>query len=253
MPGTLDGKVVLVTGGGSGIGRATCLILAREGARVMVSDISVQGGEETVELIGQDGGEACFVRADVANKDSVEDLVAETVRTFGRLDGAFNNAGIGGAFANTVDQTDSDFDRMIAVNLKGIWLCMRAELRRMREQGGGSIVNTASIAGLIGMPPSPIYSAAKHGVIGLTKTAALEFAKDGIRVNAVCPGVTETPMVGGLFEQRPRAQDMVVAQTPIGRCGRPEEIGAAAAWLLSDAASFVTGIALPVDGGWTAK
>ena len=253
MSGSLDGKVVMVTGGASGIGRSACLVAAREGAKVVVSDVSVQGGEETADQIKQGGGEACFVRADVADKESVEALVAETVKAFGRLDGAFNNAGIEGAFANTVDQTDEDFDRMIAVNLKGVWLCMRAELRHMQRQGAGSIVNTASVAGLVGMPPAPIYSAAKHGVIGLTKTAALEFARNGIRVNAVCPGVIETPMVGRLFERRPRAQELIVQQAPVGRCGRPEEIAEATAWLLSDAASFVTGVAMPVDGGWVAK
>jgi NAD(P)-dependent dehydrogenase (short-subunit alcohol dehydrogenase family) len=204
----LDGKVVLVTGGGSGIGRAACLALGAAGARVVVSDIGADGGEETVRLIRDAGGEARFVRTDVADGTQVEQAVAAVVAAYGRLDGAFNNAGIEGAFASTAEYQDDAFDRVIAVNLKGVWLCLRAELRQMQAQGGGgAIVNTASVAGLVGMKKSPIYTAAKHGVVGLTKTAALEFAKAGIRVNAVCPGVIETPMVGRLFDAVPFARD----------------------------------------------
>jgi NAD(P)-dependent dehydrogenase (short-subunit alcohol dehydrogenase family) len=250
----LDGKVVLVTGGGSGIGRAACLALGAAGTRVVVSDIGVEGGEETVRMVRDAGGEARFVRTDVADGTQVEQAVAAAVAAYGRLDGAFNNAGIEGLFESTARYPDDEFDRVIAVNLKGVWLCLRAELRQMQAQGGGgAIVNTASVAGLVGMKKSPIYTAAKHGVVGLTKTAALEFAKAGIRVNAVCPGVIETPMVGRLFDAVPFARDPFLDRVPAGRFGKPGEIGAAVAWLLSDAASFVTGVALPVDGGWTTQ
>lgn len=254
MTAMLNGRVVLVTGGGSGIGRATTLVLARHGAKVVVSDIGVAGGEETVELVRAQGGDARFVQADVANAEAVDRLVEQTVEAYGRLDGAFNNAGIEGRFEYTIDYPEADFDRVVAVNLKGVWLCMRAVLRQMRKQGGpGAIVNTASVAGLVGMKKSPAYTAAKHGVIGLTKTAALECAKTGIRVNAVCPGVIETPMVERLFESAPVARAPFLARVPLGRNGQPAEIGEAVAWLLSDAASFVTGVAMPVDGGWVTQ
>ena len=250
MSGTLQDKVMLVTGGASGIGRATCLALAREGAKVVVSDVDERGGEETVGFITQKGGQAKFIRADVANKDQVEALVQGVVDAYGRLDGAFNNAGIEGKPANTIDCTDENFDRTIDINVKGVWLCMRAELRQLQKQGeGGSIVNTASVAGLVGFETLPAYVASKHAVIGLTKTAALEFAKSKVRVNAVCPGVIETPMIDRLFAEIPEAREGFKAAEPVGRYGKPEEIAEATAWLLSDAASFVTGVAMPVDGG----
>jgi NAD(P)-dependent dehydrogenase (short-subunit alcohol dehydrogenase family) len=253
MAGLLDGKVALVTGGASGIGRAAALIMAREGARVMVSDVLEEAGEETAHLIKQSQGEARFFKCDVSNKDSVEEMVAKTIEAFGRLDCAFNNAGIEGKPAATLDCTEEGWERTIAVNLTGVWYCMRAEIRQMLQQGGGAIVNTASVAGLVGFEGLPAYVASKHGVAGLTKTAALEYAKQGVRVNAVCPGVIDTPMVRRLFENQPGTEEEFARREPVGRFGRPEEIGEAVTWLCSDASSFVTGVTMPVDGGWVAQ
>ena len=250
MAGTLQDKVVLVTGGASGIGRATCLAVAREGAKVVVSDIDAKGGEETVGFITQKGGQATFIKCNVAKKDEVEALIDGVVKAYGRIDGAFNNAGIEGTPADTVTCTDENFDKTIDVNVKGVWLCMRAELKQMQKQGkGGAIVNTASVAGLVGFEGLPAYVASKHAVIGLTKTGALEFAKSGVRINAVCPGVIETPMIDRLFSGIPEAREGFKEKEPVGRYGKPEEIGEAVTWLLSDQASFVTGVAMPVDGG----
>jgi NAD(P)-dependent dehydrogenase (short-subunit alcohol dehydrogenase family) len=253
MPGTLEGKVMLVTGGASGIGRATCLALAREGAQVVVADVDESGGEETVGFITQKGGQATFIRADITDRDQVEALIQGVVDAYGRLDGAFNNAGVEGRIADTIECSDENFDRTIDVNVKGVWLCMRAELRQMRKQGnGGAIVNTSSVAGLVGFEGLPAYVASKHAVIGLTKTAALEFAKEKIRVNAVCPGAIDTPMMDRLIGGQEESRQAFVAKEPIGRFAQPGEIGEAVAWLLSDAASFVTGVAMPVDGGMVA-
>jgi NAD(P)-dependent dehydrogenase (short-subunit alcohol dehydrogenase family) len=254
MPGSLEGKVALVTGGGSGIGRASALAFAREGARVVVADVAVAGGAETVTIIKGAGGKATFVQTDVAKASEVEALLATTVATYGRLDCAHNNAGIEGIEASTADYPEADWDRVIAVNLKGVWLCMKYELPQMQLQGGGAIVNTASIAGLVGAHRMPAYVASKHGVAGLTKAAALEYAKAGIRVNAVCPGVIRTPMVERFFFTRhPRAEARLTAFEPIGRLGTPEEVAAAVLWLCSDAASFVTGHTMAVDGGIVAQ
>ena len=253
MPGRLDNKIALVTGAGSGIGRATALVFAREGARVVVSDIVVEGGQETVQQIEAAGGEAIFVKADVSQAADVETLVAKTVETYGRLDCAFNNAGIEGGVKPTIDCTEEEFDRTIAVNLTGVWLCMKYEIQQMLSQGGGTIVNTASAAGLVGFPGLPDYVASKHGVVGLTKTAALEYAKSGIRVNAVCPGVIQTPMVERGAQLSPGFDELAVSMEPVGRFGQPAEIGEAVVWLCSDAASFVTGIPMQVDGGLVAQ
>ena len=253
MPGRLDNKIALVTGAGSGIGRATALVFAREGAKVVVSDIVVEGGQETVQQIEAAGGEAIFVKADVSQAADVETLVAKTVETYGRLDCAFNNAGIEGGVKPTIDCTEEEFDRTIAVNLTGVWLCMKYELQQMLSQGGGAIVNTASAAGLVGFPGLPDYVASKHGVLGLTKTAALEYAKSGIRVNAVCPGVIQTPMVERGAQLSPGFDELAVSMEPVGRFGQPAEIGEAVVWLCSDAASFVTGIPMQVDGGLVAQ
>jgi NAD(P)-dependent dehydrogenase (short-subunit alcohol dehydrogenase family) len=255
MPGKLNGRVALVTGAASGIGRSSAIAFAADGARVVVADVAADQGRETVDLIEAAGGEAIFVPADVSQRSDVERLVNAAMDTFGRLDCAHNNAGIEGAApAGTTfhDYPDELWDRVLSINLKGVWLCMQAEIVQMLTQGGGAIVNTASIAGLVG-GFGGAYSAAKHGVVGLTKVAALEYATRGIRVNAVCPGGIRTPMLERVFARRPETEQMFVAGEPVGRLGTPEEIAAAVVWLCSDGASFLTGVALPVDGGWVAR
>jgi NAD(P)-dependent dehydrogenase (short-subunit alcohol dehydrogenase family) len=252
MPLLLENKVTLVTGAGGGIGRATALVLAREGAKILVSDISTRRGEETVALVRQIGGEAEFFKADVSRASDAEALIAAAVRKWGRLDGAHNNAGISGQLALTADDTEENWDRTLGVDLKGVWLCMKFEIRQMLKQGSGAIVNTASTAGLLAQPRMGAYAAAKHGVIGITQTAAVEYADKNIRVNAVCPGLTATPpIIEWMKDEQVRAN--LLAVEPIGRAGRPEEIGNAVAWLFSDAASFVTGASIPVDGGLSAR
>jgi len=252
MAGQVNGKVAVVTGGGSGIGRATALAFAREGAKV-VADVVVAGGEETVQMITAAGGDALFVKTDVAKGAEVDALIAETVATYGRVDCAFNNAGIEGQFAPIINDSEANWDRVIDINLKGVWLCLKAELGQMLKQGSGTIVNTASVAGLIGAAGASAYVASKHGVNGLTKTAALEYAKQGIRVNAVCPGFIRTPMFERGMSANPQMVEALAAVEPVGRLGKPEEIAAAVVWLCSDAASFVTGLPMVVDGGWTAQ
>ncbi len=244
----LADKVALVTGGGSGIGRATALAFAREGARVVVADVVAEAGAETVEQTRQAGGEALFVRCDVSRAPEVEALIARCVEAYGRLDCAHNNAGVLGQPASTVDCTEENWDRVMAVNLKGVWLCMKHEIAQMLRQGGGAVVNTSSTAGLVGFRNSPAYAASKAGVVLLTQVAALEYVQRGIRVNAVCPGQVDTPMVNS----RPGFDTGRVVE-PIGRAGRPEEIAEAVVWLCSDAASYVTGCAMPVDGGYMAQ
>lgn len=254
MPGMLDGKVALVTGGGGGIGRATALAMAREGAKVAVADFEAATARDTVAKINEQGGQALTLTGDVTNAEHVQAMVQDTLTAFGRLDGAFNNAGIAGYQVNSIGQKTADwseesFDRMIAVNLKGVWLCMKEEINVMRLHGGGAIVNTASIAGLAGLQTSCAYVAAKHGVIGLTKTASLEYADAHIRVNAVCPGFIETRMTAGAMQRR---GERILAGIPAGRLGQPEEIAEMVVWLCSDRASYVTGAAYNVDGGWLA-
>jgi NAD(P)-dependent dehydrogenase (short-subunit alcohol dehydrogenase family) len=253
MARRVDGKVALVTGAGSGIGRATAQIFTREGAKVVVADIVIEGGEETVRLLKAAGGEATFVRVDVSQPVDVEAMVKKAVDTYGRLDCAFNNAGIEGVIQPTADYGEAHWDRVLAINLKGVWLCMKYEIQQMLKQGSGAIVNTASVAGLIGLPGFSAYVAAKHGVNGLTKTAALEYAKVGIRVNAVCPGAIRTPMFERGMRDNPGIEEQIVAAEPIGRMAAPEEVGEAVVWLCSDAASFVTGLPMAVDGGWVAQ
>lgn len=244
-------QVALVTGAGSGIGRAAALAFADEGARVIVSDVHTSNGEDTVRVIRESGKEADFVAADVAKASDVENLVYQAVKRHGRLDFAFNNAGIEGVMASTVDCSEENWDQTLAINLKGVWLCMKHELRHMLERGSGAIVNCSSVAGLVGFPQLPAYVASKHGIVGLTRTAALECAQQGVRINAVCPGVIHTPMVDRLEQTHPGLE--LAAGEPIGRMGTPEEIAGAVIWLCSERASFVTGQAWAIDGGWVAQ
>lgn len=246
------GKVALVTGAASGIGRASALAFAQQGAKVVVADVNVSGGEETVRMIVDNGGEAIFVATDVSRAVEVEALVRQTIAHFGRLDVAHNNAAIEGALAPTAAYSEEDWDRTINVNLKGTWLCLKYEILHMLQQGSGAIVNTASVVGLVGTIGLPAYCAAKGGVVQLTKAAALEYAKAGIRINAVCPGATHTPMLNRLMVQ-PGAETGMLATIPLGRIGNPEEIAAAVVWLCSDAASYVTGHIMVVDGGMIAQ
>lgn len=248
-----EDRVVLVTGAASGIGRATALAFAQASARVVVADVSEEGGKKTLKLIEAYGREGLFVRCDVSNFREVTYLIDKTLKSFGRLDVAFNNAGIEGLQADTEACTEENFDRVIATNLKGVWLCMKYEIEQMLKQGTGAIVNCASIAGLVGFPKIPAYVASKHGVIGLTKTAALEFATKGIRINAVCPGAIMTPMLARFAKDEEEARKNFSALEPMGRVGKPEEIANAVLWLSSPQASFITGQALAVDGGWLAK
>ena len=253
MVGKLEGKAALVTGAAAGIGRATALAFAREGAKVVVADVVVQGGEETVRMIKEKGGEAIFVKCDVSKATEVEALINKTVETYGRLDYAHNNAGIDGELAPTAECTEKNWDRVTGINLKGVWLGMKYEIPQMLKQGKGAIVNTASIAGLVGIRAMPAYVAAKWGVNGLTKTAALDYAKAGIRVNSVCPGAIHTDMVDHLREVNPEMIEAIIASEPIGRIGEPKEIADAVVWLCSDAASFITGNNMAIDGAYTSQ
>ena len=252
MAGQLEGKVSLITGGGSGIGKASALAFAREGSKVVAADVNVEGGEQTVRLIQDTGGEATFVRADVSNSGDVSDMVSHAVQTYNRLDCAFNNAGISGGRGRIHEYTEDDWSRVLNINLTGVWLCMKYEIIQMLKQGGGAIVNTASVMGLVGGSRSPAYGATKHGVVGLTKTGAVDYAQEAIRINAVCPGYIRTPMIEQSILSDPVAEERVVSRHPMHRLGTPEEIAEAVVWLCSDAASFVTGHAMTVDGGYVA-
>ena len=249
----LDKKAALVTGGAAGIGRASALALARAGAAVCVSDINGEGAAETAKRIIDEGGKAIAATCDVTEAEQVSAMVAAAVAAFGRLDAAVNNAGIAGSFDHRLHEADDAmFERVLAVNLRGVWHCMKAELAQMLTAGGGSIVNIASVAGLIGAPKAAAYTASKHGVVGITKAAAVEYAKLGIRVNAICPAYTDTAMVQNALAGKPRLAHIMARAIPMGRLGQASEIGEAAAWLCSDASSFVTGHSLALDGGLVA-
>ena len=248
--GTLDGKVALVTGAAGGIGRASAQIFAREGACVVVADVAEEGGHETVALIENGGGRASFVRSDVSVKSDVLRMVQHAVDAYGGLDCAHNNAGIAAPMAPLADYPDEGWDRTMAVMLTGVYLCLKAEIPAMLERGGGAIVNTASGVGLVGYPSQAAYTASKHGVIGLTKVAALDYGAQGIRVNAICPGTARTPMVDRALRRDPSIDEHLRSLHPIGRIAEAEEIAEAAVWLCTPAASFVLGVALPVDGGY---
>ena len=244
-----DQKAAIITGGSSGIGRAAAIALAKQGVKIAIAARRAKEGEETVSLVKEAGSDGIFVKTDVANENDVRSLVEKTVKTYGRLDYAFNNAGIEETPTSLVDQTSEVFDQIMNVNVKGVWLSMKYEIPEMIRTGGGAIVNTSSGAGVIGYPQQPIYIASKHAVLGLTKSAALEYAKSGIRINAIAPGVTETEMVERVAEDDKQLIESIKSITPIGRIGDPQEIANAVVWLLSDKASFVLGHTLLVDGG----
>lgn len=250
----LEGKSILITGGGSGIGAATADICAREGAKIAVADFNEINGQKVTDSINADGGSAIFIRCDVSAEAEVIEMIDETVHALGGLDCAFNNAGIGGSLDRLTDMTTENWDQVIGVNLTGVWLCMKHEIPQMVETGGGSIVNTASSAGLVSSQLSIAYSASKFGVVGMSRSAAKGYGLQGVRVYALCPGVIETPLTTEqtpLFDD-PDLREAVTARHALGRYGQPAEVGEIVAWLLSDAASFVTGAAIPVDAGYTA-
>lgn len=251
MEKIFNGKVAVVTGGSFGIGRATALLFAQKGAKVVIADCIEDN--ETLNAIKASGGEAIFIKCDVSKEEDIKMMVEKTVSTFGRLDFAFNNAGIEGLSSSTHECTNENWDKVIGVNLKGAWLCMKYEIQQMLKQKKGAIVNTSSVAGLVGFLGIPAYVASKHALNGLTKTAALEYAKVGIRVNSVCPGVIKTPMIDRFTGKKKEVEKQFEDMEPVGRMGLPEEVAEAVCWLCSDGASFVTGDTIAVDGGWTAQ
>lgn len=254
METRFDGKIALVTGGSFGIGQATAVAFAARGAAVIIADHVADPARQTLARIEalRPAVQPRFIQCDVADGEAVRAMFEQIAGEYGRLDVAFNNAGTEGLPGNTQDCTDENWDRTLAINLRGVWQCMKHEIPLMLRQGSGAIVNCASVAGLMGFPDRPAYVASKHAVVGLTKTAALENAKTGIRVNAVCPGVIHTPMIDRATGNDPAVAAQFAAMEPVGRMGQPDEVAQAVVWLCSAAASFVTGLAMPVDGGWTA-
>jgi NAD(P)-dependent dehydrogenase (short-subunit alcohol dehydrogenase family) len=253
MTGSFEGAVALVTGAASGMGLATAKAFAEAGAAVTLADVHESAVRSAADQLVSAGHKAIAVRCDVADERDVASMIDRTVATFGRLDAAFNNAGVQSPAVETADASGEEFDRVNAINLRGVWNCMKYELRQMREQGAGAIVNCSSIGGLIGIPGRATYHASKHGVIGLTKSAALEYAARGIRINAICPGTIDTPMVAAMLAKEPEAMKDILKDQPIGRLGRAEEIASAVLWLCSPGASFVIGHSLAVDGGYTIR
>ncbi len=249
MEGKFQNKVALVTGGAMGIGQATAFAFAREKAKVVIADIMAKDGEDTVRKIREAGGNAYFVKTDISQRSEIEEMVRETIGIYDRIDYAFNNVGVGVNLALTADFPEEDWDHLMNINLKGVWLCMKYEIPHMLKQGGGVIVNMSSASGLHGTPRQCAYSASKHGVLGLTKTTALEYAKSGIRVNAVCPGPIRTPGTEGYLKRDPEAEARLNATTPTGRLGLPQEIAETVLWLCSDGASYITGQSIAIDGG----
>jgi NAD(P)-dependent dehydrogenase (short-subunit alcohol dehydrogenase family) len=251
MESTFNNQVALITGGSFGIGRATAIAFAKKGANVVIADWVEDN--ETLDIIKREGGNAIFLKCDMSKEADIQMMVEKTIEHFGRLDYAFNNAGVEGYTAITHECTNENWDHVIGINLKGLWQCMKYEIPHMLNQGKGAIVNNASIAGLVGFQGVPAYVASKHGVIGLTKNAALEYAKQGIRVNVVCPGVIKTPMIDRFTGKSKEVEKVYESMEPIGRMGEPEEVAEAVIWLCSDSSSFVTGHSLAVDGGWVAQ
>jgi NAD(P)-dependent dehydrogenase (short-subunit alcohol dehydrogenase family) len=253
MTHNFTGKVALVTGGASGMGFATAKAFAQAGAVVVIADINGAAAQAAADELASSGARVLAIACDVEDEESVKAMVEKTVETFGRLDAAFNNAGVQSTATETADLDGAEFDRVVGINLRGLWACMKYELIQMRKQGSGAIVNCSSLGGLVGVPGRGAYHAAKHGVLGLTKSAALEYASRGIRINAVCPGIIDTPMVAGRKENETEAMDILMEQVPARRLGTAEEIAEPVLWLCGPGSTFVIGHALAVDGGYTAR
>lgn len=250
---SFENKVALVTGAASGMGLAAAKAFAEAGAAVALSDVNEDAIRAAADVLTSSGHRAIAIQCDVANMEEVAAMVERTVAEFGRLDAAFNNAGVQSPVAETADADPRDYDFVMSVNLRGVWNCMKYELLQMRKQGSGAIVNNSSLGGLVGIAERGIYHASKHGVVGLTKSAGLEYAARGIRINAICPGIIETPMVTGMLETQPDAMNALMQVVPMSRLGKAEEIADAVLWLCSDASSYIVGHALPVDGGYTVQ